>query len=94
MGGRGVQIALLLLLLAAAGSPQSCGAAPAPLCSRLPFCTITPPPPPCLAPAAGTRFRADVQRLQGELWDEELSLDFDSMMGEQRDKVRGGYLLE
>jgi hypothetical protein len=37
--------------------------------------------------AAGTRFRADLQRLQGELWDDDLSLDFDSMMGEQRDKV-------
>lgn len=38
---------------------------------------------------AGPRFPADMRRLQQEMWDDGLSLDFDSIMGEQRDKASG-----
>ena len=34
------------------------------------------------------RFPTDVKRLQGELWDDDMSLDLDSMLEKQMDKVR------
>lgn len=49
----------------------------------LPSCALP------LPPLAGARFPADIRRLQGELWDDELSLDFDSLAGDVRAKVGG-----
>ena len=52
--------------------------------------TLPLPLLPFAAPGpAGGRFHSEVKQLQGELWDDDISLDYDSMMGEQRDKVGG-----
>lgn len=38
---------------------------------------------------AGARFRADMQRLQGELWDDDVSLDLESMQDQHLKVGRG-----
>ena len=38
---------------------------------------------------AGTRFRADMQRLQGELWDEDASLELEDMQDQHLKVGRG-----
>lgn len=51
-----------------------------PLPLHTPLCTIPiSAPPPCSSAPAGSRFPAEMQRLQGELWDDDMSLDLESM---------------
>ena len=59
--------------MAASKTPFQCASSP---------CYHVPPP------RAVARFPTDVKRLQGELWDDDMSLDLDSMLEKQMDKVR------
>jgi hypothetical protein len=44
-------------------------------------------------PCAGTLFPSDMKTLQGELWEDDMEFDLDSLLLEEREKVGESWLV-
>lgn len=55
--------------------------------------SIFSPPHLTGSPPAGARFRSDMQKLQSELWDEDMSLDVDSLQQHHDQHLKVGFFV-